>query len=624
MRSVFLKGMVATVLAMPAGVQAQEVRGDFAQTLRDVRQGVFLVGGPKLGTGTAWVISKKHRLLATNAHVADFFTKAQPDGKMLAMMNGSEQTYHVERVWYHPGVKRFASQDENLSIRASNPKFGEVDPSCPDVAVLQLSSEGPDLPFELKMADPKVVLDLQGLPAAILGYPGHDTTGWPKKDRSAQATFHTGVISRLSDYQFEGGVKAELAQMLQYTMESFGGFSGSPVFLANGDVIGLHNSARAIDKSRMVAHGIRVDALWELLVHHQLDDRVAVPQAKDKLLIQRFLDADPNLEKYNTLNKLLDEASLLIYHKLDFAGGIEKCNEAVVLYPRYAPAYRTRCDGFNNWEFRNRDVWSAEKRIQYLTLALADAEKNIDLHRGIVPLDALLTNIVVLNNLGSVTKVAKYNLTALDVASKVLGTKGLSNGDRARALSSKAIALSNLSRPDDARRTHELAIQADPESPSMWDNRASFMENNNSPAQGRADRAVARALRKRDLLLKETESKDFKVISKVEENLTRDDPPDRRGRFQQLWTVEMVQGYFYQIDLKNPAFKNEKDFDPILRLADDANRVIQEDDDSGGLPNARIFFSPPKTATYKLYVTSYLAGQTGPFVLTVTRIAKEQ
>ena len=292
MRCIFLGGMVATVLAVPGGIQAQEVRADFAQTLRDIRQGVFLVGSPEVGTGTAWVISRKHRLLATNAHVADFFTRSQPE-KMLAMMNGSDQTYVVERVWYHPGVSRYATKDENFSVRSANPKFGEVDPAGPDVAVLQLADDGPDLPVEMKLAGPKVVFDLQALPTAMLGYPGHDTAGWPKPGRSAQATFHTGVVSRVSDYHFDGGVKPELAQMLQYTMETFNGFSGSPVFLAGGEVIGLHNSIRPIDKTRMVAHGVRIDALWELLVHHKLDEMVPVPLEKDKLLVQRWLEAGP-------------------------------------------------------------------------------------------------------------------------------------------------------------------------------------------------------------------------------------------------------------------------------------------------------------------------------------------
>ena len=149
------------------------------------------------------------------------------------------------------------------------------------------------------------------------------------------------------------------------------------------------------------------------------------------------------------------------------------------------------------------------------------------------------------------------------------------------------------------------------------------MEHNSLPLQAVSDRAVATALRKKDKLLAGDARKELKQISKVEEKLTSDDPADSRGCFRQLWTVELEEGYFYQIDLKNPQFKAAKDFDPILRLADDANRILQEDDDSGGHPNARIFFTPTRTATYKLYVTSFLPAQTGPFVLTVTRIAKD-
>lgn len=622
MRSIFLGGMVATVLVLPPCGQAQEIRADFAQALRDVRQGVFLVGGPTIGTGTAWVISKKHRLLATNAHVADFFVKKKQHEKMLAMMNGSDRTYEVERVWYHPGVSRFATRDDNLSIRGSKPGFGEVDPAGPDVAVLQLSLDGPDLPVELKLADPDVVFDLQALPAAMLGYPGHDTAGWPRPGHTAQATFHPGVVSRVSDFQFEGGIRPDLAQMLQYTMETFNGFSGSPVFLADGRVIGLHNSARPIDKTRMVAHGVRIDSLCELLVHYKLDQKVPIPFASEKLLIQRWLEPDPNLEKFDKLKKLVDEADYLIYTKLEFGAGIDKCNEALAIYAKYAPAYRVRCDGFNNWYFRNGDSWDIEKRLKFLQLALADAEKNIELHKGKIARDAFLARIVVLNNLGYVSKLEKYNIAALEVANKILGEKDLPASELASALSYKAVALSNLDRTEEARAMHARALKVNPDSPVLWENRASFMENNQSEAQAKADRAMARALRKKQLLLKETHGKDLKVISRVEDKLVSSDPVDARGCFRQLWTIELQEGYFYQIDLRNPKHKTEA-YDPVLRLADDGNRILQEDDDGGGIPNARIFFTAPRSAAYNLHVTSAHAGETGPFVLTVTRIARE-
>jgi hypothetical protein len=54
-----------------------------------------------------------------------------------------------------------------------------------------------------------------------------------------------------------------------------------------------------------------------------------------------------------------------------------------------------------------------------------------------------------------------------------------------------------------------------------------------------------------------------------------------------------------------------------------ADRVLKEDDDGGAYPNARIFFTPPATATYQLTVTSYIQRQTGPCLLTVCRLAKD-
>src|SRR5258706_12057983 len=66
--------------------QARQELGNFVRTSR---QGIFLVGHPKHGRGTAWVISKKHRLLVTNAHVADILHEA--GGPRLARMDGPAQ-----------------------------------------------------------------------------------------------------------------------------------------------------------------------------------------------------------------------------------------------------------------------------------------------------------------------------------------------------------------------------------------------------------------------------------------------------------------------------------------------------------------------------------------------------
>src|SRR5690349_11828823 len=70
---------------------SQQARQELGEFVRASQQGIFLVGHPKHGRGTAWVVSKKHRLLATNAHVADIMHEA--GGSMLALMDGSSQIY---------------------------------------------------------------------------------------------------------------------------------------------------------------------------------------------------------------------------------------------------------------------------------------------------------------------------------------------------------------------------------------------------------------------------------------------------------------------------------------------------------------------------------------------------
>jgi tetratricopeptide (TPR) repeat protein len=599
----------------------------FPEAIRNLRKAVFLVGYSG-GHGSAWVLSKKHRLLATNAHVADMFHKARKENLAFqAMMNGTKQVYTVTKAWYHPGVRRFPTADENLSVCSTDPAFGDVDPASPDLAVLQLGPDGPDLPVEFELARAAVLYDLQGLPVAILGYPGHDTLSWPKNGGPVQATFHEGVVSRVTDFRFEA-TDDELAQCLQYTMETFSGFSGSPIFLRTGEIIGLHNSSRTVrapggGPARMIANGIRADSLSELLVYHKLDGLVVPPSPPPDKLVRRWAQPDPAMDLYRKLWTLNKEAGELIYGAHDFPAGIQKCNEAIALFKAYAPAYRTRCNAYNNWEFSNSSRLSFEKRRELLLKAYADATAYIDLHRNLTP-DALQTRIVVVNNLGFLTKNHKFNEQALDDCEKILTLKNLTAWQRASAISSMAVALSNLDRPNEARQKHEQALQVNPDGDVLWDNRASFFENNDNPAQARYDKAMAACIRKRDLLLNRTQSKDVKIISKVENQLADGDPVDGRGCHVHHWETELEGGYFYQIDLKNPAFRSNKDYDPILRLTSDKGTLIQEDDDGGGYPHARIFFTAPRTATYRFVVTSYIQRQTGPYVLTVKRIAEDK
>jgi len=608
---------------VPLRADEPKANVSLAHATRSLRPGIFLVGAEKVGHGTAWVISRKHRLLATNAHVADMFFKARP-GQFKAKMNGSETVYGVDRVWFHPGVQRYPTRDENLAIRSANAHLGPVCPLGPDVAVMQLSAQGPELPVELSMASPDVVFDLQALPVAILGFPGHDTLAW-EKVRRAQATFHEGTISRVTDFKLDGGASTEQAQCLQYSMQGFGGFSGSPIYLASGHVVGLHNMSRSADQkaSRKIAHGVRIDSLWELLHHHRLVDKVPVPLSAQKLLLQRWIDPDPNLAIYKQVNKLVQEAEFHCFSALEPWKAIDKCNEAIKIYPRYGLAYLIRSYAHNNFYVQ---LGSSNKdRLKHLEKALDDYNS----FKALTPPDRVLINdhrqgASLQINLSFATNNRKLCLEAVNTLDRILALRDINNFDRAGALSSKGSCLSFLSLHDQAVAAYNESLQLAPDNPVLWQNRKRYWEGRNRTDLAEIDRQMAENLRKKSILLDRTGHKQKQIVLSRKDWLTADEYKNGRGAYQKVIGVKLEAGYFYQFDLSNTQFHVKKDLDPILRLADPDGTLLAEDDDGGGYPHARIFHTPSKSGEFRLAVTSYQVGQTGPFVITVTRIAKDE
>ncbi len=258
---------------------------DLSHLVHRLHPSIFLVGGPE-GRGTAWVLSKENRLLATNAHVADLFYSG--GGKMYAIGNGTSKAYEVEKVFYHPGVLREVG---DLSIRMSDPTKGEVNPSSPDVAVLKLAP-GEDLPDAIPLATPEELhADLLAKTCGMLGYPGHDTTAWPRLGEKVEASFHTGVVCRVSDFDNDVNVPDDRLQFVQHSMASFPGFSGSPIFLANGHVIALNNSGGTVKHGSVTAQlsfGVRVDCLWECIKQNQLWNQVAISGDPSIVDVDRF------------------------------------------------------------------------------------------------------------------------------------------------------------------------------------------------------------------------------------------------------------------------------------------------------------------------------------------------
>ncbi len=345
-----------------------------AQIVRRDSSAIFLVGKSDVGTGTAFLISKKNRLLATNAHVADIFNKGS--GEMLAYQNGTANAFKVLKVYYHPGVMRTS---QGVVVRTANPSTGTVFCRSPDVAVLQLA-DGPELPEELPLASREEVYDLFAQPVGMLGYPALDTGSLPTPGQKAEASFREGVINRVADFANDAGANPDRQQYLQHSMANWFGFSGSPIFLPNGHVVALNNSGGTFTQnglSTTLAWGIRADCLWELLKANNLLDKVNVPPEAAAVDITRFSQPDPVVEQLQKVDQLLIDARIDLKFSR-YQAALDKCNEAAKEMPYYAAVYGCRGNMYLDiagLTFKPHDP----KMRQYLQSALEDENKAVQL-----------------------------------------------------------------------------------------------------------------------------------------------------------------------------------------------------------------------------------------------------
>jgi S1-C subfamily serine protease len=266
---------------------ARPVRAEEAERLARVAsalgRAVLEVGHPRGDSGSAFVISKRHRLLATNAHVAAIFDEC---GGMVALGDG--MTYRVERVWYHPD---YLTSKALGSVLGDYPRGGpgrvvSRDVS-PDVAVLQLAPGGPDLPAEWPLAGPDELRALTGRAVGKLGFPGRNARRRPDRSRTAAAVtgFGIGTVSRVCPFAPCWDVSRRW-HVVDASAPARAGDSGGPVFLPDGHVIAVSTWNRSTAGKASGPRGrpiglaaVRIDALRELLRAYRLD--ALVPDGGD-------------------------------------------------------------------------------------------------------------------------------------------------------------------------------------------------------------------------------------------------------------------------------------------------------------------------------------------------------
>ena len=365
-------------------------------------------------------------------------TRSTRAGTMLARCNGTTSTYTVDKVWYHPGVIR--RHDQSLMIRCQDPTHGEVAFVCQDVAVLHIV-DGPELPAEFPMATPSELDDLIAQPVATLGFPGSDTRCWPEPAEKPQASFRDGVVNRLAPLCGSDGRECKLQQHVQHSIPSWFGSSGGPIFLASGHVVAIDTESgqlRRNDRTANVNFGVRIDCIWELLAYHNLTDQVTLPAGTGTIDLACYQRTDTQDAKTHSAMALVSACDRLMLSG-DFELACEQCNQAILLAPTYAKAFRMRGNVLREYVGVKAAHLSFADKLQVLRKALEDIKRYHEMApkdmSGV--LDYYWTRIW----LASVTKGSPSDPQAVSAITDLIDSGNLDQSQRAYALFIRAAAV---------------------------------------------------------------------------------------------------------------------------------------------------------------------------------------
>ena len=107
------------------------------------------------------------------------------------------------------------------------------------------------------------------------------------------------------------------------------------------------------------------------------------------------------------------------------------------------------------------------------------------------------------------------------------------------------------------------------------------------------------------------------LVYSVKEKLDQNDKA-YNGRKHKMFLVDMEAGKTYQIDMKST------NFDSYLFFESPDGKLLAQDDDSGGYPDARIIHKADKTGKYRVIASHFgNGGNLGEFTITVRETAGE-
>ena len=265
---------------------------DFSAIIAKYQKSVFLVDevdsiGTSHSGATAWVVALKdgRKAFATNAHVGGMLAEARRNNWRLVVRSpdAAHREYGIVDAIIHPAYAAFNAMLADADKRANTGMLRAVELSpAYDVALLIPDSQD-GLPDPLPLARDNVLATLHaGEPIAFVGYPAENLVNF---DAAAPAvTSQVGIITSVRTFFLtsEGGPP----QLIEHSLPSAGGASGSPIFDAHGQVIALLSGGNniaskdgRIPNAALVNFAQRVDLLRDLI-----EDRAGASLDADKAM----------------------------------------------------------------------------------------------------------------------------------------------------------------------------------------------------------------------------------------------------------------------------------------------------------------------------------------------------
>jgi tetratricopeptide (TPR) repeat protein len=439
---------------------------------------------------TGFVISRRHRLVATAAHVAD--GDFGDWRALLGVPNGLSAAYRVERVWYHPATVR--KLDNGLYARSTDPKDGEFAFRTPDIAVLQLSKGGPDLPAETVMADDDELRKANPQPIITIGFPGKVAHRWPTASRPASGVVEKGNLVWMLNEALQQDVPINERRCVWYSPFLQEGMSGAPVFLQNGHVIAIDSKGVLFDNGTSLSMGYRIDCLRELLYYYGL----AEPNPRTEKAAASHPDwgPDPRLDELRQAVRCVREADTLRRTGY-YRAASERCNEAIRLAPQYAGAFLQRSKVYLYYCGVNWKAISLEERLRYAEWAFEDSLRCIEiLPEWSSPALIYLESSIYLSLLRSDLDGFRREIqTVGEFLDEKLPHAAFIDEEKSFAINCRAQCHQFLGNLTEAERDYSESIRLDPNEPRWYLNRAQFWDQRGKPELSASDRHEAQSLR---------------------------------------------------------------------------------------------------------------------------------